>query len=86
MAWRRRVVLNAILAGTVALAAAVPRPSHARQAPLNLSTPQPALFAGQTEDWCTHLQYTLIGQGYRRFRSPYQGANSLEPLVRPYVR
>jgi len=29
------------------------------------------------DDWNVHGQLTTIGQGYFRFRSPYQGANSL---------
>ena len=28
-------------------------------------------------DWNVHGQFTVIGQGYRAFRSPYEGANSL---------
>ncbi len=29
------------------------------------------------ENWNVHGQFTLIGQGYPGFRSPYQGQNSL---------
>lgn len=29
------------------------------------------------ENWNIHGQYTLVGQGYPGFRSPYEGANSL---------
>lgn len=29
------------------------------------------------QDWTAHGQFTLIGQGYPGFRSPYQGQNSL---------
>ena len=29
------------------------------------------------ENWNVHGQFTLIGQGYPSFRSPYQGQNSL---------
>jgi high affinity Mn2+ porin len=61
----------------MALAAAVPIPAGADQAPLNLSIPQTGAYAVQPEDWSIHLQYTLIGEGYPRFRSPYQGTNSL---------
>ena len=61
----------------MALAAAAPIPADAEQAPLNLSIPQTAPYAGQPEDWSVHLQYTLIGEGYPRYRSPYQGTNSL---------
>ncbi len=31
----------------------------------------------ESSDWSVHGQTTLITQGYPRFRSPYQGANSL---------
>jgi high affinity Mn2+ porin len=58
----------------MALAAAAPIPADAEQAPLNLSIPQTAPYAGQSEDWSIHVQYTLIGEGHR---SPYQGTNSL---------
>jgi high affinity Mn2+ porin len=61
----------------MALAAAVPIPAGADQAPLNLSIPQTGAYAVQPEDWSIHLQYTLIGEGYPRYRSPYQGTNSL---------
>ena len=61
----------------MALAAAAPIPADAEQAPLNLSIPQTAPYAGQSEDWSIHLQYTLIGEGCPRYRSPYQGTNSL---------
>jgi high affinity Mn2+ porin len=61
----------------MALAAAVPIPAGADQAPLNLSIPPTGAYAVQPEDWSIHLQYTLIGEGYPRFRSPYQGTNSL---------
>lgn len=30
-----------------------------------------------SDDWNIHGQYTLVGQGYPSFRSPYEGANSL---------
>ena len=39
--------------------------------------PQTKAATGQREDWSIHAQYTLIGEGYLRFRSPYQGTNSL---------
>lgn len=33
--------------------------------------------SGLGGDWNVHGQFTVIGQGYRAFRSPYEGANSL---------
>jgi high affinity Mn2+ porin len=33
----------------------------------------------KVEAWAVHVQSTVIVQGHPRFRSPYQGANSLEP-------
>src|SRR5437899_10855203 len=71
------VAHNVILIGVAALAATVAVPSQAQQAPLNLSIPQTVAATGQPEDWSIHTQYTSIGEGYPRFRSPYEGANSL---------
>src|SRR6266436_716752 len=73
----RRIACRAILSGTMGLAAATAPPCYAQQAPLNLSIPQVAPAAGEPEDWSIHVQYTLVGQGYPRFRSPYRGVNSL---------
>ena len=36
--------------------------------------PQPTV---ESENWNVHGQYTLVGQGYPSFRSPYEGPNSL---------
>jgi hypothetical protein len=71
MAPHCHVAQNAIIAGAMALAAAAPIPADAEQAPLNLSILQTAPYAGQSEDWSIHLQYTLIGEGDPRYRSPY---------------
>jgi high affinity Mn2+ porin len=71
------VTRNAISIGTAVLAATIAAPSRAQQGPINLSMPQTEAATGQPEDWSIHAQYTLLGQGYPRFRSPYQGTNSL---------
>lgn len=36
--------------------------------------------AAELMDWNIHGQSTFVGQGYFRFRSPYQGSNSLAPI------
>jgi high affinity Mn2+ porin len=77
MALHRLVARNVISIGTAVLAATVAASSGAQQGPINLSMPQTEAATGQPEDWSIHTQYTLIGQGYPRFRSPYQGTNSL---------
>ena len=77
MAFYRPAAHNVILIGGAVLAATVAMPVHAQQAPLNLSIPQTTANTGQAEDWSVHAQYTFIGQGYPRFRSPYEGPNSL---------
>ena len=71
------VTRNVISIGTAVLAATIAAPSRAQQGPINLSMPQTEAATGQPEDWSIHAQYTLLGQGYPRFRSPYQGTNSL---------
>lgn len=43
--------------------------------PSALGNNQPSMPA--STDWNVHGQTTVIGQGYPRFRSPYQGTNSL---------
>jgi high affinity Mn2+ porin len=73
MAFHRPAACNLILLGAAALALS----SYAQQAPLNLSIPQTTADAGQAEDWSVHGQYTFVGQGYPRFRSAYEGPNSL---------
>ena len=71
------VTRNVISIGTAVLAATIAAPSWAQQGPINLSMPRTEAATGQPEDWSIHAQYTLLGQGYPRFRSPYQGTNSL---------
>jgi high affinity Mn2+ porin len=71
------VTRNVISIGAAVLAATIAAPSWAQQGPINLSMPQTEAATGQPEDWSIHAQYTLLGQGYPRFRSPYQGTNSL---------
>lgn len=39
----------------------------------------PAAFAGDAEDWALHGQSTFIVQYHPAFRSPYRGANSMDP-------
>jgi high affinity Mn2+ porin len=73
----RLVTRNVILIGTALLAATISAPSPAQQGPINLSMPRTEAATGPPEDWSIHAQYTLLGQGYPRFRSPYQGTNSL---------
>jgi high affinity Mn2+ porin len=77
MALHRLVARNVISIGTAVLAATVAAPSRAQQGPINLSMPQTEVATGHPEDWSIHTQYTLIGEGYPRFRSPYQSTNSL---------
>jgi high affinity Mn2+ porin len=73
----RRVARAVMLTTAIGFSVATPRPCYAQQAPLNLSIPQTAPATVRAEDWSIHVQYTLVGEGYPRFRSRYQGTNSL---------
>ena len=58
---------------------------HALRLGLNRQLGGPDIFGAKTSDaariasgdWNLHGQFTLIGQGYRAFHSPYEGNNSL---------
>ena len=82
MAWRYVVSLTALVLASAAFAA---EPSDG--APLELLTGMPGLAAGATESeapprYSIHGQATLVTQGNFPFRSPYTGANSLNPNAR----
>ena len=47
------------------------------ESPRPKSPGAPALYPIAADDWNVHGQFTYIEQGYARFRSPYQGPNSL---------
>ncbi len=47
------------------------------EAPEQKSTGAPARYPIAADDWNVHGQFTYIEQGYARFRSPYEGPNSL---------
>lgn len=46
---------------------------------LLLLAPSPVLAAADTQDWALHGQFTAIEQYHPAFRSPFRGANSLDP-------
>lgn len=58
---------------------------HALRFGLNRQLGGPDIYGAKTTeaariasgDWNLHSQFTFIGQGYRAFRSPYEGENSL---------
>ena len=69
------------IACVIALLAIVPSAVRAQKAPVDLAIPAgiELLAAALPGEWSTHYQYTGINQGYPAFRSPYSGANSLNP-------
>ena len=89
----RRLAALALAAaiGPPALAMAQATPTQPAAADPNASQPKantpppanPDLYAmpPRVQLWAIHGQTTLVGQGNLRFRSPYRGANSLDPAA-----
>ena len=78
----------ALAQATASRAAAVdPNASHPNAGQPKANTPPPAesdyyAMPPRVQLWAIHAQTTLVEQGNLRFRSPYQGANSLDPAAK----
>ena len=82
----------AVTVGLPGLALAQATPSQPAAVEPNASQPKanpppPAVsdiydMPPRVQFWAIHAQTTLVEQGNLRFRSPYQGANSLDPAAK----